>query len=189
MPKGTMNEGGTASHKRPLSRFLSLISFVIFAFMGCGQQDGSEKTLEGKQENIPPTEATQAISSEKVEALFSQANELYEQGKYLQAKAAMTQAYAAFEQLPEKDDANRINFLRELAKTSYQLEEDEKAIEYADRMLKLAKTYEDKAFAHSQLGSIRRRQGRHEQALDHHEKALNLRLQDLGETAPEVGEV
>ena len=175
---------------KQMKRCLAPFSVLALTLVGCEQGGESvDRDNKGEKQELDDRASAKGLSSEEVERLYSQATEFYRKGKYPQAKAVMTQAYAAFEQLPQKEEANRVNFLRELCKTSFQLREDEKATEYANQILTHAKADEDKAFAHSQLGSIRRRQGKHEQALDHHEKALELRLDALGEAHPEVAGV
>jgi hypothetical protein len=69
--------------------------------------------------------------TEDINRLYQEAGDFYGKGKYREAKANMTRAYAAFERLEVKDKAKRVSYLRLLCNISDQLQENDKTIEYA----------------------------------------------------------
>ena len=71
-------------------------------------------------------------------------NDFYDKGKYREAKASMTRVYAAFERLEVKDKTKRVNYLRFLANISYELQENDKTIEYATEVAIHALTDDDR---------------------------------------------
>ena len=64
-----------------------------------------------------------ASQPEEIESLYKEADALYKQGKYREAKAKMLQSYAAFGLLKDQDEEIRVRYLRLLCLISWQLQE------------------------------------------------------------------
>ena len=86
----------------------------------------------------------------------------------------MSEAYGAFNNRTEKDEAMLVFFLKSFCKISDALQENDKAIKYAEEVLAHALSDEDKIFAYGKLGSANSRKGEYDKAIANHEKALEL---------------
>ena len=84
--------------------------------------------------------------TEDIDPLYQEAADLCLKGKYREAKASLTRAYAAFERLEVKDKAERVLFLRLLCNISIELQENDKTIEYATEVATHALTDDDRGF-------------------------------------------
>ena len=125
--------------------------------------------------------------TEDIDRLEKEAREFYDKGKYREAKAIMTSAYAAFERLEVKEKAKRVSYLRLLCNISNALQESEKAIDYATEVAILALTDDDRGFAYNALGLAYDNKGEYDKAIDYHEKSLAIQLKTLGAEHPSVG--
>ena len=117
-----------------MTRTLLLLSMITLAVGSVTAQTGDKAEIERLRAELARLKAENAlpkIRPEDIEKLVSEADALYEQGKYREAKAKMLRAYAAFERLPVKDKATRVGYLRVLCNISDQLQENDKTIEYA----------------------------------------------------------
>jgi tetratricopeptide (TPR) repeat protein len=125
-----------------------------------------------------------------VDTLCQEAVDFYDKGKYHEAKASMTRAYAAFERLEVKDKAKRVGYLRVLSNISDKLQENDKTIEYATEVANHALTDDDRTFAYGLLASACDEKGEehewNEKEIQCYEKALAIQLKTLGAEHPDI---
>jgi len=98
----------------------------------------------------------------------------------------MVRVYAAFERLPVKDGAARVRYLRILCNISYELQELDKAIEYAFELSIHAVDATDRAFAYNSLGLAYDSKGDQYKAIEYYVKTLAIQLKALGPEHPHV---
>ena len=127
--------------------------------------------------------------TEGIDRLHQEALDFYDKGKYREAKASMTRAYAAFERLEVKDKAKRVGYLRFLANISFQLQENDKTIEYATEVSVHALTDDDRGFAYGLLGSAYYNKGDKGKAMAYLLKAKAIFLKKLGAQHPNTKDV
>jgi tetratricopeptide (TPR) repeat protein len=121
-----------------------------------------------------------------IDPLYQEAADLCLKGKYREAKASLTRAYAAFERLEVKDKAERVLFLRLLCNISIELQENDKTIEYATAVAIHALTNDDRGFAYNTLGLAYYNKGEYDKALEYYEKDLAISIKTLGAEHPAV---
>ena len=126
------------------------------------------------------------LSQEDIDRLEKEALDFYGKGKYREAKASMTRAYAAFERLEVKDKAKRVSYLRRLSNISDALQENDKTIEYATEVAIHALTDDDRGFAYGLLGSAYDNKGEYDKAIGYHENALAISHKLPGPTHSDV---
>jgi len=133
---------------------------VALLLGGCGDEHGhsDRKGNEPKEskrvgEPIKAGIVAEKFSDEKIEKMTAEANTLLEEGKYARAQAKMTQAYGAFNNRAEKDEAMHVFFLKSFCKIADALQENDKAIKYAEEVLAHALSDENRIFAYGKLGS------------------------------------
>lgn len=115
-----------------------------------------------------------------LERIYHETEELFEKGKYREAKEKMTSIYSDFERLPVKDHATRIRYLRFLCDISLQMEENYNAIEYATELISHAITDDDRGFAYNVLGVVSVYKGEYDKAIEYHRKSLAIDLKTFG---------
>ena len=128
-----------------------------------------------------------AQNAEDIDRLAQEAADFYVKGKYREARASMTRAYAAFERLEVKDKTKRVEYLRVLANISNALQENDKTIEYATEVAIHALTDNDRGFAYNTLGLAYGNKGEYDKAIGYYEKDLAIQLKKLGVEHPRVG--
>jgi tetratricopeptide (TPR) repeat protein len=124
--------------------------------------------------------------TEDIDRLHQEAEDFYDKGKYREAKASMTRAYAAFERLDLKDKAKCVEYLRALCNISIELQENDKTIEYATEVAIHALTDDDRGFAYNTLGLAYDNKGEYDKALEYYEKDLAISIKTLGAEHPAV---
>jgi hypothetical protein len=134
---------------------MSIPRSVLFALLSLGILSVScfekhTKDRQGGRERGHRAEL--ATRPENIDRLYQEAGDFYRKGKYREAKASMTRAYAAFERLEVKDKAKKVEYLRRLSVISLQLQENDKTIEYATEVSIHALTDGDRGFAYNALG-------------------------------------
>ena len=117
------------------------------------------------------------------DSLYDEANALYKAGKYREAKEKMILAYADV----GSSDKDRVLHLRSLSGISLGLQENDKAIEYANEILAHAGNDDDRGVAYNNLGLAYANKGEYDRAIGYYEKALAIQLKSLGPEHPSVG--
>jgi tetratricopeptide (TPR) repeat protein len=168
------------------SVLLALLS-LGFLVVSANAQNANATEVEKLKAEIARLKAELATRPEDIDRLREEAGDFFRKGKYREAKASMTRAYAAFERLEVKDKAKRVGHLRFLANISNKLQENDKTIEYATEVAIHALTDDDRGFATGLLGEAYRNKGEYDKAIGYDEKALAIRLKALGAEHPDVG--
>ena len=99
--------------------------------------------------------------------MYDEAEALYEEGKYREAKEKMILAYADL----GSSDKDRVQYLRLLANISLQLQENDKTIEYGADILAHASNDDDRGFAYNNLGMAYDNKGEYDRAIGYFEKS------------------
>jgi tetratricopeptide (TPR) repeat protein len=160
---------------------------VLFALLSLGFLAVSANAQNANATEVEKLKAELATSPEGIDRLYEEAGDFYLKGKYREAKARMTRAYASFQRLEVNDKAKKVAYLRRLSVISYHLQENDKTIEYATEVAIHALTDDDRGFAYNTLGLAYDNKGEYAKAIGYHEKSLNVRLKTLGAEHPEVG--
>jgi tetratricopeptide (TPR) repeat protein len=167
---------------------------VLFALLSLGflavsanAQNANATELEKLKVATARLKAELATRPEGIDRLYQEAGDFFRKGKYREAKASMTRAYAAFERLEVKDKAKRVSYLRFLCNISFQLQENDKTIEYATEVAIHALTYDDRGFAYGMLGLAYENKGEYDKAIGYYEKSLAIQLKTLEADHPSVG--
>jgi tetratricopeptide (TPR) repeat protein len=155
------------------------------------RMEASKEIDERERQHIVETpeknpDPVQALTAEQIEEFVSEAEALYDEGKYREAKAKMVQAYADFERLPTKDKATRVRYLRYLSNISNALQENDQTIAYATEVAIHAVNDDDRAFAYGSLGQAYYKKGEYDKAIGYYEKDLAIGLKTLGADHPDV---
>ena len=118
-----------------IKRMKKLLVALGFALLGgCGDEHGhsDRKGNEPKESKRvgEPTKAgivAEKFSDEEIEKMAGEANVLLEKGQYERAQAKMTQAYGAFNNRADEDEAMLVFFLKGFCKIYDALQENDKA--------------------------------------------------------------
>ena len=113
---------------------------VALLLGGCGDEhEHSDRKGNEPKESKRVGEPTKAgivaekFSDEEIEKMAAEANTLLEEGKYARAQAKMTEAYGAFNNRADEDEAMLVFFLKSFCKISDALQENDKAIQVRRR--------------------------------------------------------
>jgi tetratricopeptide (TPR) repeat protein len=153
--------------------FLLLATSLIAG--ACGEDSTQRKFTDTK-----PT------TTDSIRALYDQADSLYDQGKYGQAKENMKRAYASFELLKVKDADIRVIHLRMLCYIAIAMKEIPNAIAYANELTAHSVKEEDGAFALSVIGRVYQEKGDLDKAIGYFEKSLAIDLKTLEPDDPDL---
>ena len=167
---------------------------VLFALLSIGflavsanAQNADATEVEKLKAEIARLKAELAPRPDDIDRLREEAGDFYDKGKYREAKASMTRAYAAFERLEVKDKGKRVSYLRFLSNISNALQENDKTIEYATEVAIHALTDADRGFAYGLLGSAYDYKGEYDKAIGYYDKSLAISIKVLGGEHPSVG--
>ena len=169
-----------------MKRLVPLFALLVFASVGTLSAQTRDQEIERLKAENARLKALLATRPEDVETLLKEAGALYDQGKYREAKAKATQAYAAFERLPVKDNATRVRYLRLLGILSNYLRENDKTIEYATEVAIYAASDSDRGFAYALLGQAYHSKKEYDKAIEYHEKSLPIRRKVHGVKSSQV---
>jgi tetratricopeptide (TPR) repeat protein len=158
-----------------MRKFLPLFCFL--ALLG-GSIPITAAPKRPKPSRKPPAPQTMDVAA--IEKTYLQADALFDQGKYPQAKARMAEAYASFGLLENKDSETLVRYLRLLCDIAVEMNELSRTLAYAKALSTHAVDENDKAFAFASMGRAYQNNGDYGKAIELYEKGLRIERQILG---------